>query len=222
MPLRVSALRTLGGFGNVFALESMMDEAAAAAGMDPLAFRLQHLEDPRAREVLTSVAQKAGWAANAKSDGTHGRGVGFCRYETTKSYVALIADVSVDRSSGQVRVQRVTAAVDAGQIINPDGLKNQIEGGIIQGASWTLKEQVKFDRHQITSRDWAGYPILTFEEVPEVEVVLIDHPELRPLGAGEASQGPISAAIGNAIFHATGARLRNLPFTADRVKSALG
>jgi nicotinate dehydrogenase subunit B len=222
MPLRVSALRTLGGFGNVFALESMMDEAAAAAGMDPLAFRLKHLEDPRAREVLTSVAQKAGWAAGAKGDGTHGRGVGFCRYETTKSYVALIADVSVDRSSGQVRVQRVTAAVDAGQIINPDGLKNQIEGGIIQGASWTLKEQVKFDRHQITSRDWAGYPILTFEEVPEVEVVLIDHPELRPLGAGEASQGPIAAAIGNAIFHATGARLRDMPFTANRVKSALG
>jgi CO/xanthine dehydrogenase Mo-binding subunit len=222
MPLRVSALRTLGGFGNVFALESMMDEAAAAAGADPLAFRLKHLNDPRARAVLTAVAQKAAWAPGAKSDGTHGRGLAFCRYETTKSWVALVADISVDRNSGDVRVLRVACAVDAGQIINPDGLKNQIEGGIIQGTSWTLKEQVKFDRQQITSRDWAGYPILTFEEVPEVDVVLIDHPELPPLGAGEASQGPISAAIANAIFHATGARLRDLPFTAARVKSALG
>jgi nicotinate dehydrogenase subunit B len=222
MPLRVSALRTLGGFGNVFALESMMDEAAAAAGADPLAFRLKHLDDPRARAVLTTVAEKAAWAPGAKSDGTHGRGLAFCRYETTKSYVALIADVSVDRGSGEVRVLRVACAVDAGQIISPDGLKNQIEGGIIQGASWTLKEQVKFDRKQITSRDWAGYPILTFEEVPDVEVVLIDRPELPPLGAGEASQGPISAAIANAIFHATGARPRDLPFTAARIKSALG
>jgi CO/xanthine dehydrogenase Mo-binding subunit len=222
MPLRVSALRTLGGFGNVFALESMMDETAAAAGADPLAFRLKHLTDPRARAVLTTVAQKAAWTPGAKSDGTHGRGLAFCRYETTKSWVALVADVSVDRSNGEVRVLRVACAVDAGQIINPDGLKNQIEGGIIQGTSWTLKEQVKFDRQQITSRDWAGYPILTFEEVPEVDVVLIDHPELPPLGAGEASQGPISAAIANAIFHATGVRLRDLPFTPARVKSALG
>lgn len=222
MPLRVSALRTLGGFGNIFAVESMMDEAAGAAGADPLAFRLKHLDDPRARAVLTTVADRAHWVAGAKSDGVHGRGIGFCRYETTKSYIAVIADVAVDRTSGVVRIQNVTAAVDSGQVINPDGLKNQIEGGIIQGASWTLKEQVQFDRQQITSRDWDSYPIFRFDEVPEVEVVVLDHPELPSLGAGEASQGPISAAIANAIFHATGARLRDLPFTPERVKSALG
>ena len=221
MPLRVSALRTLGGFGNVFALESFMDEVADAAGADQIAFRLKHLKDERGRAVLQAAAEKAGWKPGMKSDGTHGRGVAFTRYETTKSYVALVADVVVDRASGMVRVERVTAAADAGQTINPDGLKNQIEGGIIQGASWTLKEQVSFDKERITSRDWVGYPILTFPEVPAVDVVVIDHPELPSLGAGEASQGPISAAIANAIRHATGARLRDLPFTPERVKAAI-
>jgi CO/xanthine dehydrogenase Mo-binding subunit len=221
MPLRVSALRTLGAFGNVFALESFMDEVADAAGADPVAFRLKHLKDARARAVLQAAAEKAGWIPGTKSDGARGRGVAFCRYETTKTYVALIADVAVDRASGMVRVERVTAAADAGQTINPDGLTNQIEGGIIQGTSWTLKEQIGFDKERITSRDWVGYPILTFPEVPAVEVVLLDHPELPPLGAGEASQGPISAAIANAIRHATGARLRELPFTPERVKAAI-
>jgi nicotinate dehydrogenase subunit B len=221
MPLRVSALRTLGGFGNVFALESFMDEMADTAGADPIAFRLKHLKDERGRAVLQAAAEKAGWTPGAKSDGARGRGVAFSRYETTKTYVALVADVVVDRASGVVRVERVTAAADAGQTINPDGLKNQIEGGIIQGASWTLKEQVAFDKQRIISRDWVGYPILTFPEVPAVDVVLIDHPELPSLGAGEASQGPISAAIANAIRHATGARLRDLPFTPERVKSAI-
>jgi CO/xanthine dehydrogenase Mo-binding subunit len=221
MPLRVSALRTLGGFGNVFALESFMDEAAEAAGADPVAFRLKHLTDTRARAVLQAAADKAGWKPGEKSDGARGRGIAFARYETTKTYVALVADVVVDRASGMVRVEHVTAAADAGQIINPDGLKNQIEGGIIQGASWTLKEQVAFDKERIISRDWVGYPILTFAEVPAVEVVLIDRPDLPSLGAGEASQGPISAAIANAIRHATGARLRDLPFTPERVKAAI-
>jgi CO/xanthine dehydrogenase Mo-binding subunit len=221
MPLRVSALRTLGGFGNMFAQECFMDEVAEATGADPVAFRLKHLKDERARAVLQAAAEKAGWKPGAKSDGARGRGIGFSRYETLKSYVAVVADVVVDRASGAVRVERVTAAVDAGQTINPDGLKNQIEGGIIQGASWTLKEQVAFDKERITSRDWVGYPILTFAEVPTVEVVLIDRPELPSLGAGEASQGPISAAIANAIRHATGARLRDLPFTPDRVKAAI-
>jgi len=221
MPLRVSALRTLGGFGNVFATESMMDEAASAAGIDPLEFRLRHLDDPRAKAVLTAAANKAGWVPGAKGDGVRGRGVAFCRYETTKCYVALIADCVVDRSNGAVRLTRVVAAADAGQIINPDGLRNQIEGGIIQAASWALKEQVRFDTSRITSRDWASYPILTFDEIPEVEVILIDHPELLPLGAGEASSAPVAAAIANAIFHATGARLRELPFTPERVKPAL-
>ena len=221
MPLRVSALRTLGGFGNVFAVESFMDEVAEAAGADPVAFRLKHLKDERARAVLQAAAEKADWKPGTKSEGGRGRGVAFARYETTKSYVALTADVVVDRATGAVKVERVTATVDAGQIINPDGLANQIEGGIIQGTSWTLKEQVTFDKERITSRDWVGYPILTFAEVPAVEVHLIDHPELPSLGAGEASQGPISAAIANAIRHATGARLRDLPFTPERVKAAL-
>jgi len=221
MPLRVSALRTLGGFGNIFALESFMDEVADAAGADPVAFRLKHLKDERGRAVLTAAAEKAAWKPGTKSDGVRGRGVAFSRYETTKSYVAIVADVAVDRTSGMVRVERVTAAVDAGQTINPDGLKNQIEGGIIQGTSWTLKEQVGFDKQRITSRDWVGYPILTFPEVPTVDVMVIDRPELASLGAGEASQGPIAAAIANAIGHATGARLRDIPFTPERVKAAI-
>jgi len=222
MPLRVSALRALGGFGNVFAVESFMDEMANLAGADPVAFRLKHLKDERARAVLEKAAEKASWKEGLKSDGRLGRGVAFSRYETTKTYVAMIADVSVDRANGRVKVERVTAAVDAGQIINPDGLSNQIEGGIIQGSSWTLKEAVKFDRQRILTRDWASYPIMTFAEVPAVDIVLIDRPEQASLGAGEASQGPISAAIANAIFHATGVRLRDLPFTPDRVKAAIG
>jgi CO/xanthine dehydrogenase Mo-binding subunit len=222
MPLRTSALRTLGGFGNVFAHESFMDELAHLAEADPVEFRLKHLKDERGRAVLEAAARKAGWQKSARSDGTKGRGVAYSRYETIKAYVAVVVDVTVDQASGQVKVERVTAAVDSGQIINTDGLTNQIEGGIVQGVSWTLKEAVKFDRQKITTRDWASYPILTFSEVPAVDVVLIDRPEERPLGSGEASQGPTPAAIANAIFHATGARLRDLPFTPDRVKAAMG
>jgi CO/xanthine dehydrogenase Mo-binding subunit len=224
MPLRVSALRTLGGFGNVFAQESFMDEVAEKAGADPVAFRLKHLTDPRARAVLQMAADKARWVAGTKArekDGTlRGRGVAFCRYETTKTYVALVADVAVERASGAVRVEKVVLAADAGRIVNPDGLANQLEGGVVQGASWTLKEQVKFDRSAILTRNWAQYPILTFPEVPEIEVTLIDRPEMPSLGAGEASQGPIAAAIANAIHHAAGIRLRDLPFTPERVKAA--
>ncbi len=219
MPLRVSALRTLGGFGNVFAVESFMDELAEAAGADPVAFRLKHLPDARARAVVQAAADKAAWNPGAKGDGTRGRGVAFSRYETIKAYVAVFADVAVD-ADGRVRVERVAAATDAGMIVNPDGLINQIEGGIIQGTSWTLKEQVGFDKERILTRDWNAYPILTFAEVPAVDVVLIDHPEQPSLGAGEASQGPIAAAIANAIHHATGKRLRELPFTPERVRAA--
>ena len=222
MPLRTSALRTLGGFGNVFAHESFMDELAHLAGADPVEFRLKHLADERGRAVLEAAARKAGWQKGARSDGMKGRGVAYSRYETIKAYVAMIVDVTVDRASGAVKIERVTAAVDSGQIINPEGLTNQIEGGIIQGVSWTLKEAVKFDRQKITTRDWASYPILTFSEVPAVDVVLLDRPEQRSLGSGEASQGPTPAAIANAIFHATGARLRELPFTPERVKAAIG
>jgi nicotinate dehydrogenase subunit B len=143
------------------------------------------------------------------------------RYETTKTYIALIADIVVDRTSSVIRVERITAAADAGLIITPDGISNQIEGAIIQGTSWALKESVRFDRARITSRDWASYPILTFPEVPEIDIVLLDHPDLPSLGAGEAALPPVPTAIANAFFNATGKRLRDLPFGRDRIRAAL-
>jgi len=222
MPVRVSALRTLGAYANVFALESFMDELAAAAGSDPVAFRLLHLKDARARAVIERAAAMAGWQVGAAGKGARGRGIGFAKYKNLSSYVAVVAEVEIDRKSGEVRVPRASAAVDAGQIINPDGLANQIEGGIIQSTSWTLKERVSFERARIASRDWQSYPILTFPEVPSVEVALIDRPSEKPLGAGEASQGPMAAAIANAFAHASGVRIRELPFTPGRVKAALG
>jgi len=220
-PIRTSALRTLGGYANVFALESFVDELADAAGADPVEFRLRHLKDPRARAVIEAAAQRAGWRANAKGDGVRGRGFAFARYKNLACYCATAADVEVDRKTGVVRVARVVAAVDAGQIVNPDGVINQIEGGIIQSASWTLKESVRFDRTRVTTRSWADYPILRFAEVPEVEVVLLDQPSERFLGVGEGAQGPTAAAVANALANATGRRLRALPFTPERVKRAL-
>ncbi len=219
-PLRTSALRTLGGYANVFALESFIDELAAAANADPVAFRLRHLKDPRARAVIEAAAQRARWQPSAPGDGTRGRGFAFCKYKNLACYVAMTADVEVDRKTGRVRVARVVAAVDAGQIVNPDGVTNQIEGGIIQSTSWTLKESVRFDRTRVTTRSWADYPIVRFAEVPAVDVVLLDRPNERFLGVGEGAQGPTSAAIANAIANATGKRLRALPFTNERVKQA--
>jgi CO/xanthine dehydrogenase Mo-binding subunit len=221
MPLRVSSLRSLGAFGNVFAIESFMDELAAIAGADVVDYRLRHLKDERAKVVIRTAAQRASWQSGEKGDGTRGRGVAFVRYETNKAYVALIADILVDRATNNIRVERITAAVDAGLIVNPDGLNNQIEGAIIQGISWTLKEALRFDRQRITSRNWASYPILTFPEVPELDIVLINHPELPTLGVAEAALPPVPAAIANAFFNATGNRLRDLPFDRDRVKAAL-
>jgi nicotinate dehydrogenase subunit B len=222
MPLRVSALRTLGAYANVFAIESFMDELAAAAGQDPVAFRLAHLVDPRARAVIEAAAKKAGWKESEKGDGAHGRGFAFVKYKNLATYVAVVAEVEIDAKTGHIRVPRAFAAADAGQIINPDGLANQIEGGMIQSTSWTLHEAVRFDRSGISSRDWSGYPILTMPEVPEIEVTLIDRPNEKSLGAGEAAQGPMAAAIANAFAHATGRRLRDLPFSPDRVRAALG
>jgi nicotinate dehydrogenase subunit B len=222
MPIRVSALRTLGAYANVFASESFMDELALAAGADPVAFRLAHMKDPRGRAVIEKAAQMAGWKAGEKGDGTRGRGIGFSRYKTLACYVAVVADVTVDRASGQVRVTHAWAATDAGLVINPDGLSSQIEGGVIQSTSWTLHEEVRFDRNGILSRDWSNYPILTMPEVPKVEVALINRPTERALGAGEGSQGPTVAAIANAFAHATGRRVRDLPFHPARVKAALG
>jgi nicotinate dehydrogenase subunit B len=221
MPIRTSALRGLGAYANVFALESFIDELAAAAGADPVEFRLRHMKDPRARAVIEACAQKAGWKPGVKGDGTRGRGIAFAKYKNLAAYCAVVTDVTVDRRTGKIALTRAVSAVDAGLIINPDGVVNQIEGGIIQSASWTLKEQVGYDRNRITMRSWADYPILTFPEVPPIEVHLINRPEERPLGSGEGSQGPTGAAIANAVAHATGVRIRDLPFSPARVKAAL-
>ncbi|HLH94627.1 MAG TPA: molybdopterin cofactor-binding domain-containing protein [Xanthobacteraceae bacterium] len=221
MPLRVSALRTLGAYANVFAIESFMDELAAEAQADPVEFRLAHLTDPRAKAVIEAVAKAADWKGGPKNSATFGRGVGFAKYKTLATYVAVIVDLELDRASGQIKVPRAFAAVDSGQIINPDGLTNQIEGGIVQSTSWTLHEQVQFDKNGIRTQSWDTYPILTMNEAPSVKTVLIDRPNEHPLGAGEAAQGPTAAAIGNAFTAATGKRIRDLPLVPDRVKAAL-
>ncbi len=220
-PLRTSALRTLGAYANVFAVESFMDELAAAAGVDPISFRLAHVTDPRERAVIEAVAKAANWKPGEKGNGVRGRGIGYSRYKTIAAYTAVIVEVEVDRATGKISVPRAWSATDAGLIISPDGLINQIEGGIIQSASWTLHEHVRFDRNGITSRDWASYPIMTMPDVPKIENVLLNRPNDRPLGAGEASQGPAVAAIANAFAAATGRRLRELPFDPARVKAAL-
>jgi len=219
MPLRVSALRTLGAYANVFALESFIDELAAVAGVDPVEFRLRHLADARAKAVLATVAAMAGWRTGEKGDGKRGRGVGFAKYKNLAVWCAVIAEVEVDPLTGAIRVPKLWAAADAGMIVNPDGFANQIEGGCIQSTSWTLREAVAYDATRILTRSWSDYPILRMEEVPAVEVKLIDRPDERPLGVGEGSQGPTAAAIGNAFANATGKRLRDLPFTAERVRA---
>jgi len=219
-PVRNGSFRTLGSHGNIFAIESFMDELAEAAGSDPLAFRLAHLGDPRARAVLQAAADKADWSQGKKGDGQRGRGLAFCRYKSIGMYAAAVVDVEVDRKTGVIKVPRVVMAVDIGRAVNPDGAKNQIEGGIVQAVSLALKEQVAFDRREITSRDWSGYSILTFAEVPYIEVVLMQRSD-PSLGAGEGSLPPTSAALANAFAHATGRRLRELPMTPERVKASL-
>jgi CO/xanthine dehydrogenase Mo-binding subunit len=215
-PLRTSALRTLGGYANVFALESFMDELAATAGVDPVEFRLRHMKDPRARAVIEATASKAGW-----KPGNRGWGFGYARYKNIGCYCAVAAEVELDRSTGAVRVLRAVSGVDAGQAVNPDGIVNQIEGGVLQSASWTLKEAVSFDRTRVRTRSWTDYPILRFEEVPQVDVIILNQPEQPSLGVGEGSQGPAGAAIANAIASLTGKRLRDLPFSPGKVKAAL-
>jgi len=222
MPVRVSALRALGAYMNVFSIESFIDELAQAAGADPVDFRLRHLDDPRARDVVSLAAARFGWASYARAPG-RGRGFAFARYKNLAAYVALALEVDVNREKGSVRVVRAVAAVDSGQAVNPDGIRNQIEGGIIQSSSWTLHEAVEFDTTAITSADWSRYPILRFPEIPEsVEVHVIDRPGAAFLGTGEAAQGPTAAAIGNAIAYATGARIRELPFDRKRVRGSIG
>jgi CO/xanthine dehydrogenase Mo-binding subunit len=213
-PLRTSSFRGLGSPQNSFANESFMDELAFAAGVDPVEFRLRHLTDPRAIAVVRAVARLANWTprTGAREPRSSGRGMAFVQYEGTEAYVATIVDVDMDVSRQSVRVTRVCVAHDCGLIVNPNGLRNQIEGNAIQGISRTLKEAVTFDRSRVTSVDWRRYPILTFAEVPDsIEIELIDHPELPSVGAGEAATSPMPGAIANAIFDATGRRLRDVP-----------
>jgi nicotinate dehydrogenase subunit B len=221
-PIRVSALRSLGAYANIFAIETFMDDLAKAARVDPVEFRMRHLNDERAFAVMKAAASYAGWQPGLPGGTGRGRGFGFAQYKNLSAYLAVVVEVEVGRRNGHVHVRKVTAAIDAGEVVNPDGLINQTEGGIIQAISWTLKEQVRFVGARITSRDWSDYPIITFPEVPEISVIILDHPGEKSLGAGEAAQGPTGAAIGNAIAHATGVRLRDLPLTPDRIKGVFG
>ena len=223
MPLRVSAMRGLGAYTNVFAIESFMDELAAAAGIDPVAFRLQHLSDQRARDVVQRAAAEFGWEAAAALPKGHGRGFAFARYKNLGAYAAVALEVAVEHESGRVRVVRADVAVDSGQAVSPDGIRNQIEGGLVQSASWTLYEAVAYEPGGVTSRDWSGYPIMRFQAVPDsVHVHVIDRPGQPFLGTGEAAQGPTAAAIANAVADATKVRVRELPLSPERVKRAIG
>ena len=217
MPVRSSALRSLGACANVFAIESFVDELARGRGEDPLAWRLRHLSDPRARSVLESVARRAAWSAPLAGEG-RGRGIAWARYKGSGAYCAVVAEVELTH---EVRVRRLVLAVDVGFAVNPDGVANQIEGGAIQAASWTLREAVRFDRTRITSTAWESYPILRFSEVPRVEVEVIQRAGEPSVGAGEAAQGPVTAAIANAVRDAIGARVRDLPITAERIAAAI-
>jgi nicotinate dehydrogenase subunit B len=217
MPIRTSSLRSLGAHLNVFAIESFMDELAAAVGADPVRFRLAHLTDPRTRQVLTQAADMAGWDTRVRRDGT-GYGAGVARYSGVAGYCGAVAEVEADTD---IRVRRLWLAVDVGRVINPDGVVNQVEGGAVQSASWTLREQVRFDRDRITSAGWDSYPILRFTEVPEVRVRVMDAPGEAEVGAGEVAQGPVAGAIGNAVADAVGVRVRDLPLTRERVARAI-
>ena len=223
MPLRVSAMRGLGAYTNVFAIESFMDELAEAAGIDKVAFRLKHLSDGRARDVIERAAREFGWAQAASLPEGHGRGFAFARYKNLGAYAAVALEVAVERETGRIRVVRAHCAVDSGQVVSLDGIRNQIQGGLVQSASWTLYEAVTYGSGGITSRDWGSYPILRFQAVPEqVAVHVIDRPGQPFLGTGEATQGPTAAAIANALADAMGVRIRELPLAQNRVKDAIG
>ncbi|HKN98300.1 MAG TPA: molybdopterin cofactor-binding domain-containing protein, partial [Pseudonocardiaceae bacterium] len=213
MPLRTSAMRSLGAHLNVYAIESVMDELAEAAGADPVAYRLGLLDDPRGRAVIEAVAQAAGWGtAGTGADG--GRGVGYARYKNMGAYCAVVADVEV---TSKVVVTRLTLAVDVGLVVNPDGVRNQMEGGAVQALSWTTMEQVRFDAHDVTSRTWEDYPIARFADVPPMTTTIVHRPDQPSLGAGEAALGPTAAAIGNAVRDALGTRIGDLPLTAENL-----
>jgi nicotinate dehydrogenase subunit B len=222
MPLRISAMRALGAYHNVFSIESFMDELAGAAGADPVEFRLKHLDDPRGRDVITMAAQRFGWQKGERAPQDRGYGFAFARYKNLAAYCAIATEVEVNPETGRPRLLRAVAAVDSGQVVNPDGLINQIEGAIMQSMSWTLYESVSFDDTRITSIDWQTYPILRFNAVPDaIDVHIINRPGQPFLGSGETGQGPAAASIANAIANATGMRLRNLPLTRKRIKDAI-
>ena len=216
MPIRTSALRTLGGQGNAFAIESFVDEIAAERGEDPVAFRLRHLSDERAKDVIRAAAKLANWKPAARPG--FGYGVGYSRYKNTGAYCAAVAEIEGDED---IRVKRLWLATDVGEAINPDGVINQIEGGAIQATSWVLKERVRFSHGRITSNSWTEYPILTFSETPQVVVEVIQRSEIDPVGAGEAAHGPVTAAIANAVFDCLRVRVRNLPITRDSLIAAM-
>jgi nicotinate dehydrogenase subunit B len=227
-PLRLSNLRAPGKIANVFAVESFTDELAVAAGMDTLAFRRRGLTDPRALAVIDRVAAMMNWQPrispnphSALGNLLSGRGMAYVRYKQAENYVAIAMEVAVDRATGKITVRRVTCAHDCGLIVNPDGLRNQVEGNIVQTLSRTLHEEVKFDRSKVTSVDWTSYPILTFPEAPAIEVALINRPDQPSFGAGEAASAPVAAALANAIFDATGVRLRTVPFESELTKAGL-
>ncbi len=217
-PLRTSALRGLGALPNVFALECFMDELAERAGIDPLEYRLSLLSDTRARHVLQNVAERCGWASRGSAGTGRGVGLGWARYKNKAAYAAVAVEVEVEK---EVCVKRAWCCADAGLVINPDGAKNQLDGGIVQAISMTLKEQVKLDQTGVTSLDWDSYPILKFSEVPEISTELVHAPDLPTLGMGECTFGPTAAAIGNAVAHALGTRIRDMPLTRERIAVAL-
>ena len=222
MPVRISAMRALGAYHNVFSIESFMDELAALAGADPVEFRLRHLDDPRGRDVIAKAAEDFGWLKGATPPRDRGFGFAFARYKNLAAYCAVASEVEVNRETGRARLVRAVAAVDSGQVVNPDGLINQIEGAIVQSMSWTLYESVSFDDKRITSIDWQTYPVLRFDAVPDsIDVDIINRPGQPFLGSGETGQGPAAASIANAIAHATGKRLRDLPLSRKRIKDAI-
>ncbi len=225
-PLRAAWIRAPGRMQNTFGNESFFDEIAAATAVDPFEMRIRHLSDPRALELLERLRQFAKWqprASRPRDPGVlaHGRGVSYAKYELVRTYVGVVADVTVDRTTGKIKVDRVFAVHDCGQIINPDGLRNQIEGNVVQTVSRTLVEKLTFNRSAVTSLDWGSYPILTFPDVPEVLIDLIDRPTEVPWGAGEPTTSVVPAAIANAVFDATGTRLRSVPFTPAKILAAM-
>lgn len=222
-PIRVSAMRSFGAHLNVFALESMLDELAKGASVDPLALRLTHMQDQRARDVMQAAAERFGWADRARNTPLRGCGMGFARYKNQCAYCVVILEVEVEPDTGHIAVRRAVAAVDCGQPVNPDGIRNQVEGGIIQSISWTSREAATFDAQHRTSFDWSSYPILRFSDIPyEIDVHVMDRPGQPFLGMAECAQGPAAAALANALADATGVRIRDMPLSPERVKATLG